>query len=102
MFPIYLGSAFKYTYLYLAFPLQEKGTLTLGLKCDKYTASNWCCFDNFSLLYQPLPDFYDGLEAVVKPTLKKEHSSYDLSGRKIGDDDSSKGIVIRNGKKVLN
>ena len=86
----------------MAFPLHEKGTLTLGLKCDKYTASNWCCFDNFSLLYQPLPDFYDGLEAVVKPTLKKEYSSYDLSGRKIGDDDSSKGIVIRNGKKVLN
>lgn len=86
----------------LAFLLTEKGTLTLGLKCDKYTASNWCCFDNFSLLYQPLPDYYDGVETVVQPTLNTKHSTYDLSGRRIGDDDSPKGIVIRNGKKVLN
>ena len=44
--------------------LSAKGTLRFGLKCDTYRGDQWCCFDNFTLLYQALPDFYDGIKAV--------------------------------------
>jgi hypothetical protein len=88
----------------LACPLQEKGSLTLGLKCDRYTANNWCCFDNFSLLYQPLPDFYDGVGDVKSERVKSEkygNDVYDLSGRKVNGGNFQKGIVIRNGRKTI-
>lgn len=88
----------------LAYTLQEKGTLTFGLRCDKNNGSSWCCFDNFSLLYQPLPDYYDGIGEVKSEGVKSEkyaNGIYDLSGRRVNGGNTKKGIVIKNGKKII-
>ena len=82
--------------------LEAKGTLRFGIKSDTGGNDNWCCFDNFALLYQPLPDFYDGIKTLSSSPLKGE-GIYDLSGRKVGGQSSKvrNGVVIRNGRKVL-
>ena len=85
----------------LAYTLTEKGTLRFGLKCDVYKGDCWCCFDNFELLYQALPDFYDAIEDVRGTEPAAQDDIYDLSGRKVTKHKSPKGIVIRNGKKTL-
>ena len=83
----------------LAYTLQEKGTLRFGLKCEKYNSSNWCCFDNFSLLYQPLPDYYNAIESVPEAKKKETQDAYNIQGFKA--DKNHKGIIIQNGKKIL-
>ena len=85
----------------VAYTLTEKGTLTFGIKSATGGNGNWCCFDNFALYYQATPDFYDGIEAIEESPLTFDHSVYDLSGRKIEDGKSSKGVIIRNGKKIM-
>ena len=86
----------------IAYTLSEKGELRFGLKCSTYKGDSWCCFDNFALYYQALPEFYDGIKDIERSTSDVEHhSAYDLSGRKVVDRKSSNGIVIRDGKKVL-
>jgi len=84
----------------LAYTLNEKGALRFGLKSDTGGNDNWCCFDNFELLYQPLPDFYDGIKPIESVPLTIDNEVYDLSGRKVNGQ-TKKGIVIRNGKKTL-
>ena len=87
----------------IAYTLQEKGTLKFGLKCTRNNGSSWCCFDNFSLLYQPLPDCYDGIAEVKSERVKSEkynNGVYDLTGRKVNSQ-QQKGIVIKEGKKVV-
>ena len=87
----------------VAYTLQEKGTLRFGLKCEKNNSTNWCCFDNFSLLYQPLPDYYDGIDEVKSERVKSEkygNEIYDLAGRKVNSQ-QQKGIVIKEGKKFI-
>ena len=86
----------------VVYTLSEKGTLRFGIKSDTGGNGNWCCFDNFALYYQPFPDFYVGIENIEPSTSDIEKSVYDLSGRKVTNSKSSKGIVIRNGKKVVN
>ena len=83
----------------LPYTLQAKGTLRLGLKCDKNNSNCWCCFDNFSLLYQPLPDYYDAMEPVVKVVVKETPDEYNIQGIKVDKD--QKGIIIRNGVKIF-
>ena len=88
----------------IAYTLSEKGTLRFGLKSDTGGNGNWCCFDNFELLYQPLPDFYDGIGSIEAKTDKGQQTAdgwYDISGRKMPKDKASKGIFIKNGKKVV-
>ena len=86
----------------VVYTLSEKGTLRFGIKSDTGGNGNWCCFDNFALYYQPFPDFYVGIENIEPSTSDIEKSVYDLSGRKVTNSKSSKGIVIRNGKKIVN
>ena len=66
---------------------------------DKNNSSCWCCFDNFSLLYQPLPDYYDAMEPVVKVVVKETPDEYNIQGIKVDKD--QKGIIIRNGVKIF-
>ena len=82
-----------------AYTLQDKGNLRFGLKCDKNNSNSWCCFDNFSLLYQPLPDYYDAIERVDESDIKEVSDAYNIQGYKV--DKAQKGIVIQNGKKIL-
>ena len=84
--------------------LQEKGALRFGLKCDTYRGDCWCCFDNFELYFQALPEIYDGLHL---PSATASPDTYDLQGRKLpasarpgkaGSDGVS--ILIKGGKKI--
>ena len=86
----------------IAYTMTEKGTLQFGLKSETGGNDNWCCFDNFALYYQPLPDFYDGIDENKDDNskTKNDESVYDISGRKVIGQ-SQKGIVVRNGKKML-
>ena len=84
----------------IAYTLSERGTLKFGLKSDTGGNDNWCCFDNFALYYQPTPDFYDGIKPVHSSQSIVHNEVYDLSGRKVNGR-SKKGIVIRDGKKML-
>ena len=84
----------------IAYTLSERGTLKFGLKSDTGGNDNWCCFDNFALYYQPTPDFYDGIKPVHSSQSIVHSEVYDLSGRKVNGR-SKKGIVIRDGKKML-
>lgn len=83
----------------IVYTLQEKGNLRIGLKCEKYNNSNWCCFDNFSLLYQPLPDYYDAVESIPETNYKKTPEAYSIQGYRVNN--AQNGIIIRNGVKVL-
>ena len=82
----------------IEYTLSAKGTLRFGLKCDTYKGDQWCCFDNFTLLYQALPDFYDGIKAVQAKG--KDNKTYNLNGQQVAENKAKKGIFIRNGKKV--
>lgn len=87
----------------VSYTLQEKGALQFGLKCDRNNGSSWCCFDNFELLYQPLPDYYTGIGEAKSDGVKSEkydNDIYDLAGRKVNPQ-QSKGIVIKEGKKIF-
>jgi hypothetical protein len=80
----------------------ERGTLQFGLKCNNYINDNWCCFDNFELHYQATKDYYDGITSVQHSEQTAQNDTYDLSGRKYTDDkNNTKGIVIKNGIKIL-
>ena len=78
--------------------LAEKGTLKFGIKSDTGGNDNWCCFDNFALFYQALPDFYDDVKGVQEAE-DKEQEAYTIQGYKA--DRASKGIIITGGKKTL-
>lgn len=82
----------------LEYTLDAKGTLRFGLKAETGGNDNWCCFDNFVLYYQATPDFYDGIEQV-QSSKKKNARTYSIQGYEV--DESQKGLVIRNGKKIL-
>lgn len=84
----------------IKYTLSETGALRFGLKCSSYTGAQWCCFDNFALYYQALPDFYDGINSLT-PNTPGRGETYDLQGRKVLNDKKTKGIVISEGKKVL-
>ena len=90
----------------IQYTLSEKGSLRFGLKSDTGGNDNWCCFDNFELYYQPLPDYYDGISSPTSVPSRNGGEIYDLSGRKIVKSKSSnsklpKGIYIENGREVL-
>lgn len=83
----------------VSFMLTAKGTLTFGLKSEQGGADNWCCFDNFTLYYQPLPDFYDNLKPLSATPRKETSDTFSIQGYKTNP--GHKGIVIRNGRKSL-
>ncbi|MBR6141644.1 MAG: carbohydrate-binding protein [Bacteroidaceae bacterium] len=85
----------------IKYTLSQTGTLRFGLKCSSYTGAQWCCFDNFALYYQALPDFYDGINSLKADPSPSRGETYDLQGRKVPNDKKTKGIVISEGKKVL-
>jgi hypothetical protein len=82
----------------ITYTLNETGDLKIGLRCYQYNPYNWCCFDNFSITYKPLP-VADGIDSV-KQTENRTSNLYDLEGRMVTD--SHKGIVIREGNKYVN
>ena len=73
-----------------------KASLRIGLKTSGHQDDSWCCFDNFSLNYKPLP-----VETGIRHSEMGKQSSraYTLSGMKAKD--KSSGLVIKDGIKVL-
>ena len=78
---------------------ETTGDLRFGLKCNVYKSGCWCCFDNFALYYQALPDFYDGIGTIHEEQTKMTDDIYDLQGRKAKI--QPQGIYILGGKKVV-
>ena len=80
----------------IVFTQQAKGTLRFGLKLSGHQEESWCCFDNFSISYQPLP-----ASTGIKNKKKDKHigKAYSLQGYAVSD--SYAGLVVKNGKKVL-
>ena len=78
---------------------ETTGDLRFGLKCNVYKSGCWCCFDNFALYYQALPDFYDGIGTIGEEQTKMTDDIYDLQGRKAKI--QPQGIYILGGKKVV-
>lgn len=82
----------------IEYSLSEKGTLTIGLKSSTGGNDNWCCFDNFSISYKPLPDFYTTVSSP-KNGKKSASDSYNIQGYKTSK--SQKGVIIQDGKKSI-
>lgn len=82
----------------IEYTLSAKGSLKIGLKSDKGGNENWCCFDNFTIYYQPLPDFYTGI-STAKEGIKRISTSYNIQGYKTSR--TQQGIFIQSGKKSL-
>lgn len=75
---------------------KTKSSLRIGLKASGHKDDSWCCFDNFSLSYKPLP-----VETGIKNGEKSQQTGliYGISGVKARD--NSSGLLIKDGKKVL-
>ena len=82
----------------IEYTLSAKGSLKIGLKSDKGGNENWCCFDNFTIYYQPLQDFYTGI-STAKEGVKRVSTSYNIQGYKTSR--TQQGIFIQSGKKSL-
>jgi hypothetical protein len=80
----------------IVYTQQTKTTLRFGLKLSGHQEESWCCFDNFSISYQPLPT-----NTGIKNKKKDRHAdkAYSLQGYEVND--SYAGLVVKNGRKVL-
>ena len=83
----------------VVYTLQEKGALKIGVKSSTGGNNNWCCFDNFSLLYQGLSDQYDAVEPIIETDIKETSDTYSIQGYKLNG--VQKGLIIQNGCKIL-
>ncbi|WP_081773255.1 carbohydrate-binding protein [Prevotella sp. P6B4] len=79
----------------ITYKLEKKGTLTIGIELSNHQEESWCCFDNFSITYNPLTN------TGIKGTKKEPRSSktYNLLGHRVKENQT--GLVIKNRRKVL-
>ena len=75
------------------------GKLTIGIKKTNHPGTDWTVWDNFELIYYGVAEGPDGITEMHKG-VPADGVRYNLEGRKV--DASYKGIVIVNGKKMLN
>lgn len=72
-------------------------TLTVGLD-EPTNEKTWLCFDNFHLAY--LGEVATTVEKVESQNMSKTSGIYDLQGRRLLQKPTTRGIYIRNGKKI--
>ena len=77
----------------------DNTTLKVGLRCTQSKADYWTCFTNFRLYY--LADGKEDAINAVTPDKKEAEATYDLTGRRVSEAQGSKGIYIKNGRKVV-
>lgn len=78
--------------------LKEEGALRIGLRSiGTLPAHSWCCFNNFTLTFRPLP-VVDGIETIVDGS-DAGKAYYNIMGQPVSA--SAKGIVISKGRKLL-
>lgn len=95
--------------LVLHFGVGEDGIAHIGFRTDNLdgttgeaqseTAAGWFKVDNFTLFYESskIPTGINDLTAIQTPVA--DNATYDLSGRRVTK--ATKGVYIRNGKKLI-
>ena len=73
------------------------GTLKLGIKSNNTISEDWCCFDNFKLIYL---DAANGIQGTKEENSKKETSIYGIDGTRYQQKPDNKVYII-NGKKQI-
>ena len=81
----------------IAYTQEEKGSLRIGLKGSNHINDSWCCFDNFSITYKPIPH-ETGIRNINHYSLAK-HDIYSIQGYKTNA--SHRGIIVKDGVKVV-
>jgi len=74
------------------------GIVRLGIKSDKMTSKDWCCFDNFKLEYLGVSD---GIAFPAKEEQTTPSDIFDLQGRKVNKFPKQHGVYVMKGKKVI-
>ena len=73
------------------------GTLVLGLYKTEWVDNDWCCFDNFTLIYLGTGT---GIGQRVQVEGQGSDAVYNLKGQRVKNP-AQRGIYIRNGKKEV-
>ena len=79
----------------IEYTLDKKSSLYIGIELIGHQNESWCCFDNFSINYKPVSS--TGIKNTSKD--RKSDNTYNILGYRVKDNQS--GLVIKNGRKVL-
>lgn len=77
--------------------LAKTGDITLGIRKESWTASDWCCFDNFTLRYLGQAT---GIRNV-RDIRSIDSRAYTLTGRPVDLKTGGHGVYIQDGKKIV-
>lgn len=77
--------------------LVKAGDITLGIRKESWTASDWCCFDNFTLRYLGQAT---GIHNV-RDIKSIDRRAYTLTGRPVDLKTGEHGVYIQDGKKIV-
>lgn len=77
--------------------LAKTGDITLGIRKESWTASDWCCFDNFTLHYLGQAT---GIRNV-RDIRSIDSRAYTLTGRPVDLKTGGHGVYIQDGKKIV-
>lgn len=77
--------------------LAKAGDITLGIRKESWTASDWCCFDNFTLRYLGQAT---GIRNV-RDIRSIDSRAYTLTGRPVDLKTGGHGVYIQDGKKIV-
>lgn len=81
----------------IKFTLAKAGDITLGIRKESWTASDWCCFDNFTLRYLGQAT---GIRNV-RDIRSIDSRAYTLTGRPVDLKTGGHGVYIQDGKKIV-
>lgn len=86
---------------YLVATVGSTGKIRVGIKKSTSVLFDWTCFNNFRIFFIPQAEDTTGIDETREDTKNLVNTDlYDLSGRRVKNT-NQKGIIIRNGKKVL-
>ncbi len=95
----------KYPEVYqneISFTIEDGKTLEIGIRKDKKNSKDWVIFSDFELEYLSGESFARSYVGVDNVTVNATENGavFNMAGQRVGKD--FKGIVIKNGVKVLN
>lgn len=73
------------------------GPITIGIRKMEHVASDWCCFDNFTLKYLGEPSSVNG---NIKANVQK-HKLYTLDGCEVQNKGMHGKVYIKDGQKII-
>jgi len=97
---IYFGKGL-YSNLVYSTVNSDGASLKVGIRSNNMGGSYWAIFDSFHLYYygSTSKETLLGIGNITAGSRQADGGTYSLTGQKV--DESYKGIVIRNGKKVM-